>query len=122
MRPKAGPGALRAPRVSNARDGETSHDPTCPVQGQTAMEDQEAQMHSELKVTWPRWFQSGSKSVPRLLNGRGLTLSSCVGQIHSQGTGNGRRLATAKVRSPKRLATPLRSPDHVGCRESAVRL
>lgn len=83
-----------------------SHDPTCPVQGQTAMEDQEAQMHSELKVTWPRWFRSGSKSVPRLRNGRGLTLSSCVGQIHLQGTGNGRRLATANVRSSKCLATP----------------
>lgn len=31
-----------------------SHDPTCLVQGRTAMEDQKAQMHSELKVAWLR--------------------------------------------------------------------
>lgn len=57
-----------------------SHDPTCLVQGRTAIGDQKAQMCSELKVTWLRWFRSGSKSVPHSRYGRGLTLSLHVGQ------------------------------------------
>lgn len=65
---------------AGAEGQDALHDPTCLVQGRIAMGDQKAQMHSELKVAWLRWFRSGSKSVPRSRYGQGLTLSSHVGQ------------------------------------------